>query len=126
MKIHIAPYDSQWKQLFETEKKLLSETLKNIPHHIEHIGSTAVDELSAKPIIDVMIGLEDFSLVNKCIEKICLLNYTYISKYEDVLPFRRFFVREQNDKETHHLHVVQFESEFWKRHLMFRDHLQKN
>jgi GrpB-like predicted nucleotidyltransferase (UPF0157 family) len=126
MKIHITTYNPFWKNLFEEENKLLSEILKNIPHHIEHIGSTAVEGLSAKPVIDIMVGLENFSQIENYIDKICKYDYAYISKYEDVMPFRRFFIKEQNDERTHHLHIVQFESEFWKRHLKFRDHLRKN
>jgi GrpB-like predicted nucleotidyltransferase (UPF0157 family) len=126
MKISIVPFDSLWKKSFEEEKELLADIFSNIPHAIEHIGSTAVEGLSAKPIIDLMIGLENFSLVNNYIEKICNAGYAYISKYEDTMPFRRFFSKGVNSEKTHHLHIVQFESEFWKRHLLFRDHLRKN
>ena len=63
--IIIAPYDPQWPLLFKREKQLLLKTLNKWPINIEHIGSTAVPELAAKPVIDIMIGIESLEMANQ-------------------------------------------------------------
>jgi GrpB-like predicted nucleotidyltransferase (UPF0157 family) len=93
---------------------------------IEHIGSTSVEGLGAKPIIDIMIGLQDFNTADNHISKIESLGYNYVSKYEDVMPYRRFLTKESSKKRTHHIHMVGLETEFWDRHLRFRNHLRVN
>ena len=124
MKIIIEDYNPNWKTLFESERLLLVEAIKEEDVEIEHIGSTSVDGLGAKPIIDIMIGLKDFSTANNHISSFESLGYHYISKYEEVMPYRRFFTKALNGKRTHHIHMVQLGTEFWSRHLSFRDHLR--
>ena len=126
MKIIIEKYNPKWKIYFEIEKGILIIALAEISYKIEHIGSTSVKGLGAKPVIDIMIGLEDFSLANKVIPKIEKLGYIYVSKYEDVMPYRRFFTKDTKGTRTHHIHMVEIKTDFWKRHLLFRDHLRKN
>lgn len=126
MKIIIEPYNSKWKFEFEKESKLLLNSIKEKNTKIEHIGSTSIIGLGAKPIIDIMIGIEDFSSANNHIETIVDLGYEYVSKFENVMPYRRFFTKESGGKRTHHIHMVQLETEFWDRHLRFRDHLRSN
>ena len=124
MKIVLAKYNPEWKILFETEKLLLSQILSKI--EIEHIGSTAVEGLAAKPVIDIMMGLNDFNLANELIQKIENMGYSYVSKYEDTMPYRRFFTKDSNKKRTHQIHMVEIESDFWAKHLFFRDYLRMN
>ncbi len=54
------------------------------------------------------------------------LGYTYIAAYEDVMPYRRFFIKEKDGVRTHHIHMVEKDTEFWERHLAFRDCLRNN
>ena len=124
MKIILEKYNPEWKLLFETEKQLLSSIFPGLK--IEHIGSTAVESLAAKPVIDIMVGLQDFNTANELVSKIEKLGYHYISKYEDTMPYRRFFIKAFNEKRTHQIHMVETESDFWKKHLFFRDHLRSN
>src|SRR5688572_377334 len=126
MKVTLKPYDPEWKISFSKEKELLSAALKGEDLSIEHIGSTSVEGLGAKPVIDILIGLADFSAADAVIPSIEKLNYEYISKYEDVMPYRRFFVKENNKERTHHIHLVQRDTAFWKRHIFFRDYLRAN
>jgi GrpB-like predicted nucleotidyltransferase (UPF0157 family) len=93
---------------------------------IEHIGSTAVEGLSAKPVIDTIIGLPDFKTAGDYIKSIKDLGYEYISRFEDVMPYRRFFTKESSGIRTHHIHMVEAGSEFWFRHLAFRDYMRAN
>ncbi len=126
MKITIKKYNPDWKTEFEEESCLLMCSIKEPDAKIEHIGSTSVDGLGAKPVIDVMIGLRNFNTANNHISAIESLRYSYVSQYESVLPFHRFFTKELNGKRTHHIHMGGLETEFWNRHLRFRDHLREN
>lgn len=126
MKIILSPYNPIWKQLFEQEKELLSTTLSGTDFTIEHIGSTSIENLDAKPVIDIMIGLTDFSKANDQVKKIVPAGYQYIDRYEDTMPYRRFFIKDQDGIRTHHIHMVQTGTEFWQRHLAFRDYLRQH
>ena len=126
MKVTIVEYRPEWRQLFEDEQRILQTALSGVPAEVEHIGSTAVAGLAAKPIIDIMIGLEDFSIADQCVPKIEALNYEYIKKYEDVMPFRRFFIKEEMGRRTHQIHMVERGTEFWERLILFRDYLRQN
>ena len=112
--------------MFEEEKQLLQAVLGEVSAKVEHIGSTSVDRLAAKPIIDIMIGLTDFSVADGLVPRIETLGYEYIKKYEDEMPFRRFFVKNLKGIRTHQIHMVEIDSEFWGRHLLFRDYLRHN
>ena len=124
MKIVLEKYNAGWKNLFQKEKELLGAVFKNSSAYIEHIGSTSVEDLSAKPIIDILIGIPDFTLAISFIPSIEKLNYEYVSQYEDMMPYRRFFTKDKHETRTHHIHLVQHNSDFWKRHIFFRDYLR--
>lgn len=93
-------------------------------YSIEHIGSTAVPGLVAKPIIDIMLGVEALARFEPRIPDLQALGYRYRPELESEIPERRFFVRVRGAARTHHLHVVQAGCGFWADHLLFRDHLR--
>ncbi|MBO9702644.1 MAG: GrpB family protein [Sporocytophaga sp.] len=124
MKVELQLYNQNWRNLFKIEKELISSAIQNPDIHIEHIGSTSIEGLSAKPIIDILIGVPDFSKVNDLISPIETCNYSYISIYEDAMPYRRYFTKSSEDKRTHQIHMVELNSPFWIRHLAFRNYLR--
>lgn len=126
MKVTVVEYRPEWREMFEDEERILQTVLGDIRARIEHVGSTAVAGLAAKPVIDLMVGLEDFSIADEVVPQIEALGYEYIQKYEDVMPFRRFLIKEQGRVRTHQIHMVGIGSEFWERHLLFRDYLRQN
>jgi GrpB-like predicted nucleotidyltransferase (UPF0157 family) len=126
MKITIAEYSPAWSRLFEQEMRLLEIALGKDTAIFEHIGSTAVVGLAAKPIIDIMVGPYDFSLADNLVPEVEALGYEYIPRYEDVMPYRRYFTKRVDGTDTHHIHMVALGSEFWERHLLFRDFLRGN
>lgn len=126
MKISIAEYSEAWPQLFQREQAELRAALGNAAAAIEHIGSTSVKGLAAKPMIDIMVGLADFALAEAMVPKIVALGYDYIARYNAIMPFRRFLVREAGELRTHQIHMVEINSEFWNRHILFRDYLRAN
>lgn len=126
MKIILKPYDESWPGNFRAERNRLMQVIDQPGLQIEHIGSTAVPGLAAKPVIDILIGIHDFKESDSLIPLISSLGYDYISEYEAEFPDRRFFLKDENGIRTHHIHLVQTGSVFWKRHLGFRDHLRQN
>lgn len=88
---------------------------------VEHIGSTAIPGLAAKPIIDLMLGVAD---LDATIEPIEALGYFHDQSWDAILANRRYFWRGASDNHTHHLHVVPFDGPFWRKHLLFRDRLR--
>lgn len=126
MKVSVVEYRPAWQLMFEEESRKLQIVLGDIASKIEHIGSTAVEGLAAKPVIDIMIGLSDFSIADGLVPKIMSLNYEYFKQYEDEMPYRRYFAKNRNEIRTHQIHMVEIGSEFWKRHLFFRDYLRQH
>lgn len=126
MKITIAEYDPDWIVMFEREKQLLRDLIGEPLEAIEHIGSTAVPNLSAKPIIDIMVGLKDFQTADIIVLKLIGQGYQYFPQYEDEMPNRRFFKKIIAGRAVSHIHMVEFAGKFWQRHLLFRDHLRTN
>lgn len=124
MKITLVPYNPKWPVLFQVEAKLIKEVLAIDGLRIEHIGSTAISELSAKPVIDIMIGLLSFDHMPSIINALKSLDYEYRPNLELEMPNRRFFSKAKNQKTTHQIHMVKRDSEFWNRHLFFRDYLR--
>ncbi len=120
MKIELSDYNPNWNTIFLKEKSLLESVL---PHtaQIEHIGSTSIKDLCAKPIIDILCGLDNFLLADELVHKIVALNYEYVEQYNALIPKRRYF-----KKTGFHIHMVQKGGVFWERHLLFRDFLRKN
>lgn len=146
MKVKLEKYDPEWKILYEKEKKKLIKSIDSEEIKIEHIGSTSITNIYSKPIIDIMIGVKEEKHLDKYINKIISLEYTYIQKYEIYMPFRRYFFKlndpevrlpkiigfndEDIDKGNHedsfHIHIVQINSDFWINQLLFRNYLQNN
>lgn len=119
-------YTAAWQEKFREEKERIAKSLSGITFQIEHIGSTSIDGLGAKPIIDMLIGLEDFFIANLQINKLAALGYQYINQYEDVMPYRRFFSKQTEGGSTFHIHMIQPDAEFRNRHLAFRNYLRNN
>ncbi|MGC4091753.1 MAG: GrpB family protein [Polyangiaceae bacterium] len=122
--IVVVPYDVTWPALFEAERTQLEALLapwRRGP--IEHIGSTAVVGLCAKPVIDVMAGVT--SLVESMPAKAALVRagYHYAPYKVEVM---HWFCKPSFAMRTHHLHLVPFESALWHERLEFRDALRRD
>lgn len=124
MKIEICPYNKEWKTQFLQIRSKLLKLLKDV--HIEHIGSTSVKGLAAKPIIDILIGIDQLSRLDDTIHLVEKIGFKYVSKYEKDLPNRRFFIFEENDKRMCHIHIVKKDTYWFNRHIAFRDALRNN
>jgi GrpB-like predicted nucleotidyltransferase (UPF0157 family) len=120
----IVDYDPQWPIRYQEEKGRILEAIGRVIVAIEHIGSTAVPGLGAKPIIDIMVAVSHLADAEECIEPLQGMGYEYAPKLEVSMPQRRYFDKGPPGGRTHHLHMVELASEFWQRHLLFRDFLR--
>lgn len=123
----IAEYNPLWPLLFEEEKTRILDLINPWAERVEHIGSTSVPGLGAKPIIDIMVGLRSLDDAQHCIPLLQAIGYEYVPAHETVMPERRYFHKGLTRfARTHHLHMVETASEFWERHILFRDYLREH
>jgi GrpB-like predicted nucleotidyltransferase (UPF0157 family) len=125
-KIIIVPYNSCWSSMFEEEKIRLLQLFPDTFVCIEHFGSTAVPGLSAKPIIDIMAGVESMQQADELLEPLCGVDYTTSPEFNHSLTDRRWLMKHKNGRRTHHLHLMVYGCEGWNRHLSFRDKLRSS
>ena len=120
--IIIEPYNPTWPKTFEAERQLLLPILAPwLVGPIEHIGSTAVSGLPAKPVIDIMAPVRDLSSSKPAIEALLPLSYCYFDYKADVM---HWLCKPSDFERTHHLHLVPIESDLWYERLAFRDYLR--
>ncbi len=125
--VRLAPYNPQWKALYEIEKLRILAAVGDSILDIQHVGSTALPGGAAKPIIDIAIAVENFEQAFVCVEPIQHLGYEY--KGEFGIPRRHYFVRRKDlarrpeQLSTHHVHMNELHSQDWQNMVLFRDFL---
>jgi GrpB-like predicted nucleotidyltransferase (UPF0157 family) len=122
--IYLSPYDAHWPERFEKERARLESALSEwLEGPIEHIGSTAVRGLVAKPVIDIMAGVRDLPSSLSARAAVAPLGYQYFPyRPEDM----HWFSKPSPAHRTHHLHLVPVESALWSERLLFRDYLRRS
>ena len=124
-KVIVLPYDATWKSAFEDIKREIQCTLGDLIIGIEHVGSTSVEGLSAKPCIDIDVVIRDYADFDEVVNK--LANIGYIHEGNLGIKNREAF-RYTNKPHlmTHHLYVCPQNSKELHRHITFRDFLRNN
>ena len=121
--VRLEDYNPEWKNSFELEKIVLSNIFKDIALSIEHVGSTSIEGLSAKPIIDMLVIIKtfsDFETVRYYFEK-----EPYSIKLDS--PEDEILIRKGDEtNRTHFIHVVELGSDRQINTLLFRDYLREN
>jgi GrpB-like predicted nucleotidyltransferase (UPF0157 family) len=120
----IVEYDPRWPGLYEEERDRILAVAGDWIVAIEHVGSTAVPGLGGKSIIDIMPAVRHLADAEQCIQPLESIGYEYVPEYNEILPERRYFHKGPPEARTFHLHMVERTSEFWERHLLFRDFLR--
>lgn len=120
--IRLLAYDPQWPARFERERALLEDAIGTwVAGGVHHVGSTAVPGLDAKPVIDILVGVEDLETSRACFEPLAGLEYLYA-------PYRaeemHWFCKPEPGRRTHHLHLVPSGSAGFRDELAFRDCLR--
>lgn len=124
--IHLVPYDARWPAAYEAEHERLVSLFPLQLRAVEHIGSTAIAGMPAKPIVDILAGVDSMGVADSLFDLVLSNGYTTSRGFNEMLPDRRWFMRSCNGHRTHHLHLVVFGSPTWHRHLLFRDRLRSN
>ncbi|MFN2614015.1 MAG: GrpB family protein [Actinomycetota bacterium] len=122
------PYDPSWPRVFEEERARIARAFGDTLEDIEHIGSTAVEGLAAKPTIDIVVVVRVFD-GSPSIQRLDELGYEYVPEYEKELPDRRYFrsrARGSTGDRLFHVHVYEHGHPHVEDHVAFRDHLRKN
>lgn len=125
-KIELVAYDPNWPKLFLKEKKVLQKALKKFPKlRVEHIGSTSVPDMAAKPILDMLLSVQTPEMWPKLVEPLRELGYYYWGSHEEEMLFIKG-LPPLGKQRTHHLHICEFEGVRWKKETAFRDHLKND
>jgi GrpB-like predicted nucleotidyltransferase (UPF0157 family) len=119
-RVFIAPPHPEWPALFEAEAARLGAALGADLIAIEHYGSTAVPGLAAKPVIDLLAGVEDLAIAAACSPEMIALGYEDAGR--GVVPGHHIFGL--GEARTHICHFVRYEGREWRACLAFRDALR--
>ena len=124
-KVTVLPYDSAWKTDFEKIKKEIEGAIGDRILCVEHVGSTSVEGMSAKPCIDIDVVIKDGSLLESVICGLATIGYIH----EGDLGIKGREAFRYSDKphlKNHHLYVCPQDSEELRRHITFRDFLRSH
>ena len=123
-RIDVVDWRPEWPDTFKRECIRLAGVFEGEPVEIEHVGSTSVPGLAAKPIIDICVGVERLRVVERRLAAFEALGYTYVPEHEYSMPERRYFRRPFQHPRTYHVHCFVLGSSEWNRHILFRDRLR--
>ncbi len=122
MKVHVAPYDPSWPTEFTAEADCIRAALAGVAVAVHHIGSTAIPGIFAKPIIDILLEVDDIQTLDAFSSALAELRYE--AKGEFGIPGRYYFRKnDHKGTRTHQVHAFVHHSPHIERHLAFRDYL---
>lgn len=128
--VKLLPHNPKWAELFEEERQLLINTFGDTIIAIEHIGSTSIPGIPAKPILDMNIGVESLEVALAMKDEFVRLGYEHRPFVQGVslegLREQELYVRGPESRRTHFAHVTVYASDFWNRSLVFRDYLRSH
>lgn len=124
--VKLYPHSNEWENLAEATIKDLKDIFSDKAVDIQHVGSTSIKEIKAKPIIDIAVGVKSFDDVDKLIETLEDKGFIHVEKNDD--ENQRFFSSGDFDADTrtHHIHVVIFGDKEWCDYIKFRDTLNND
>ncbi|EMR06371.1 dephospho-CoA kinase/protein folding accessory domain-containing protein [Bhargavaea cecembensis DSE10] len=126
--VFLVDHDDRWRESFREEAELLRKLLGPKVVAVEHIGSTAVPGLKAKPLVDLLVGLDDlgeyerFDFNALAARGYCRLRNAAVEGKRVIAKFRQL----DPPVKTHVVHVVVHGGDWWQKHLLFRDRLREN
>ena len=116
----IVEADPAWPAKYQAERARLAAALAGHDHVLEHCGSTSVPGLAAKPIIDVLLGLEKWPMPAAAIEAVVRVGYVH--RGDGDIPGREYFCR--GEPRAYQVHACRHGGGFWREHVRFRDRLR--
>ena len=124
-KVIVLPYDAAWESAFEAIRAEIQTALGDLMLGIEHVGSTSVKGMSAKPCIDIDVVIRDYSVFDAVVQKLDTIGYIHEGDL-GIKDREAFKYADKPHLMTHHLYVCPRDSEELHRHIVFRDFLRKN
>ena len=124
-KVIVLPYDVAWESAFEAIRAEIQTALGDLMLGIEHVGSTSVKGMSAKPCIDIDVVIRDYSVFDAVVQKLDAIGYIHEGDL-GIQDREAFKYADKPHLMTHHLYVCPRDSEELHRHIVFRDFLRKN
>lgn len=122
--VRLLPHHDHWSILFENEKQVLTGTFSESIISIEHVGSTSIPNIPAKPIIDIMIGVKSLSVALGMKDDFETLGYVHRPSPTNNIEV--LYAKGSEAKRTHYVHVVVHDKCLWQNYLCFRDRLRCN
>ena len=124
-KVTVLPYDKAWKSAFEAIKHELECVIGDLILGIEHVGSTSVEGMSAKPCIDIDVVIRDYSVFDAVVSQLESIGYIHEGDL-GIKDREAFRYSDKPHLQTHHLYVCPQDSGELRRHMIFRDYLRSN
>ncbi len=124
-RVIVVPYDETWKSAFEEIKKKIESAVGDLIIGIEHVGSTSVEGMSAKPCIDIDVIIKDYSTFEIIVNKLETIGYIHEGNL-GIKDREAFKYSNKTHLKKHHLYVCPLYSEELRRHITFRDFLKSN
>ena len=124
-KVMVLPYDRAWKSAFKKIKEELDQAIGDLILGIEHVGSTSVEGMSAKPCIDIDVIIQDYSVFDVVVSRLEAIGYLHEGDL-GIKDREAFQYSNKPHLQTHHLYVCPQYSEELHRHITFRDFLRSH
>ncbi len=118
--VALVPHQEEWEENAENTVRLLKQLLGDTALDIQHVGSTAIFSIHAKPIIDLAVAVHD---LNDMLPYVAVLKQHNIIYRGEVVAGEVLFVMGDDDIRTHHIHIVQWNGAAWNNYINFRDYL---
>lgn len=123
-RVRVVPYDGRWESLFRAAAADLRGALGDSILAVEHVGSTSVPGLAAKPILDLLVAVPDFGRAVDGFASLAAFGYEH--RPDEEIPDRHYFRRLVGGRRTHHLSLAEPGSDFHRRTILFRDALRSD
>ena len=120
--VRIDEYNIGWQEFYEKEKLYLHSLIGQYEIDIQHVGSTSINGCSAKPIIDIAIGIPSLTYGESLVP--ILVNAGYVYKGDDGIEGRHYFKRVSQGLTVCHIHMEPVGGKLWNNHIIFRDYLK--
>lgn len=145
MKIALVSPSTEWPSDFARHRALIATALSDFEPVIDHIGSTSLGDIAAKPIIDIVVGVRDEMHLDAVVQPMLEAGYAYVKKFNAGMPYRRCFTKlvslqpiplpqvigeddtlsfGRHYNSVANVHVMKAGSHHWMRHIAFRDYLR--
>lgn len=121
--VELAEHQEEWREAARESINVLSSVLGEKAVQIEHVGSTAIRGIHAKPIIDIAVGMHSLDEAMDCREELAKHGITF---HGEDKPGQLLFVINNGELRTHHIHFVKWNGDAWNNYVIFRDHLRSH